>query len=63
MILYMYITLRARADNLELEAKNHFSVHLGQGQITPNGVNLLASQEDIITLNICCKFQRDCFEL
>ena len=34
----------------------------GHGQITQWG-KFWASQEAIITLNICCKFQKDCFEL
>ena len=32
----------------------------GQGQITPMGL-IRASQETTITLNICCKIQKDCF--
>ena len=34
----------------------------GQGQITPMG-KFCVSQETVITLNICSKFQKDCFEL
>ena len=47
----------------ELEAKNNFFYTLGEGAVNSNGGKFWASQEAIITLNICCKFQKDCFEL
>ena len=46
----------------ELEAKNIFCT-LGAGADNSNWGKFWASQEAIITLNICCKFQKDCFEL
>ena len=46
----------------ETRGQKIFFVHWGQGQTPPMG-QILESQEAIITLNICCKSQKDCFEL
>ena len=46
----------------ELEAKNHFLYIGDKGRWLQWG-KFWASQEAIITLNICCKFHEDCFKL
>ena len=46
----------------ELETKNNFLYIGGRGR-KPQWGKFSASQEAIITLNICCKFQKDCYGL
>ena len=46
----------------EVEAKNHFCT-LRAGANNSNGANFEHHEEAIVTLNICCKFRKGCFEL